>query len=171
MTIKASDIGAVYGKAGSKIRSIQDRTGAFIDVDQPKGSPTAEINIMGEANAVIEAEKLIQKAIDGEIELKAGEVLETMKLGAATPAVIGKAGSRVKELEKEHKVRINVNSQSGICSIVGIDAAVKSAKSAIDAIMAPMLMEEAATREAAKMQNTGDITWTAPPADDELDGW
>lgn len=171
MTIKASDIGAVYGKAGSKIRSIQDRTGAFIDVDQPKGSDTAEISIMGEANAVNEAEKLIKKAISGEIELKAGEVLETMKLGAATPAVIGKAGSRVKELEKEHKVRINVNSQSGICSVVGTAAAVKSAKGAIDTIMAPMLMEEAATREAAKMQNTGDITWTAPPADEELDGW
>lgn len=172
MNIKSSDIGAVYGKSGANIRSIQDRTGAYIDVDQPKGSNSASVNIMGEPTAVEEARKLIQKAIDGEIELKPGEILETMQLGVATPAVIGRAGTRVKELEREHGVKINVNSESGICRIVGKSPAVKSAKSAIEVIMEPLLMEEAAKKEAEKILQAGDSTWSAPTnGEDELDGW
>mmetsp|Transcript_29542 Transcript_29542/g.41354 ORF Transcript_29542/g.41354 Transcript_29542/m.41354 type:complete len:528 (-) Transcript_29542:257-1840(-) len=171
MSLKASDIGAVYGKAGANIRRIQDRTGAFVEVDQPVGSDVARCTIMGEPASVEEARKMIQRAIDGEIELKPGQILETMNLGIATPAVIGRAGTRVKELERAHSVQINVNSESGVCRIVGMPKAVESARNAITAITEPLILAEEAKKEADRAAEAGDSAWQGSTVPADEDGW
>eukprot|EP00521_Asterionellopsis_glacialis_P007339 CAMPEP_0195284424 /NCGR_PEP_ID=MMETSP0707-20130614/2620_1 /TAXON_ID=33640 /ORGANISM="Asterionellopsis glacialis, Strain CCMP134" /LENGTH=608 /DNA_ID=CAMNT_0040343757 /DNA_START=51 /DNA_END=1877 /DNA_ORIENTATION=+ len=171
MSLKASDIGAVYGKAGANIRRIQDRTGAFVEVDQPAGSDVARCTIMGQPAAVEEARKMIQRAIDGEIELKPGEVLEILNLGIATPAVIGRAGTRVKELERAHSVQINVNSESEVCRIVGMPKAVDSARNAITAITEPLILAEAAKKEADRAAESGDSAWQGSTVPADEDGW
>jgi len=171
MEIKAADIGAVYGKAGSNIRQIQDRTGAFVEVNQAAGADVAKCTIMGEPDAVEAARQAVVRAVAREVELKPGEVAETLDLGVGTPAVIGRAGSTVKDLEKTHKVQLNVNSDSNVCRIVGKQANVTSAKEAIQAIIEPILKAEEAKKQADLEAEAGDSTWqlTALPAD--VDGW
>merc|ERR1719261_818768 len=89
--------------------------------------------------------------------------MEKVELGVGTPAVIGRNGARVKELEREHGVKINVRSDVGVCRIVGSSKAVGSARDAIQAIIAPMLAEEANMKKAVEMSATGgDAAWQAP---------
>lgn len=171
MEIDAANIGAVYGKAGSNIRNIQDRTGAFVEVNQQPGALTAMCSIMGDPAAVSEAHKMIQRAIDGEIELGPGEVLETLALGSATPAVIGKGGSKVKELETAHGVVIKVNGDTNAARIVGKREKVKEALDAIQAIIEPILLTEKAQAAAQAAVASGDSAWQATSIPPDEDGW
>jgi polyribonucleotide nucleotidyltransferase len=171
MDIKASTIGAVYGKQGANIRRIQERTGAFVEIADQRGGG-AVCTIMGQdPTAVEEAKQMIQRAIDGDYELLPGQVRETLDLGVATPAVIGRAGARVKELEKAHGVQINVNSESGVCRIVGKEKPVKAAKEAILAIVEPLLLVEKAKKEADREMEAGDSAWAGDCIDADAEGW
>ncbi|KAG7348009.1 KH domain containing protein [Nitzschia inconspicua] len=176
MDVKSSDVGAVYGKGGSIIRNIQDKTGAFIEVQQqpsslaPDGESMVKCTIMGEPDACAQAVILINKAMAREVELKPGEVVETLSLGgAATPAVIGKGGAKIKELEAAHKVSLNVNGD--VCKMIGKEANIKAVKEAIHAIIDPILAVEAAEKEATKAAESGDSAWQAFDVPPEEDGW
>lgn len=176
MDIKSSDVGAVYGKGGSTIRNIQDKTGAFIEVQQQPSSAASDgesmvkCTIMGEPDACAQAVILINKAMSRELDLKPGEVAETLDLGgAATAAVIGKGGSKIKELETAHKVQLNVNGDA--CQMVGKEANVKAVKEAIHAIIDPIVSAQAAEKEATKAAESGDSTWQAYDEPPEEDGW
>jgi rRNA processing protein Krr1/Pno1 len=176
MDVKSSDVGAVYGKGGTTIRSIQNKTGAFIEVEAqpsstaPDGESMFKCTIMGEPDACAQASILISKALSREVELKPGEVAETLNLGgSSTPAVIGRGGSKIKELEAAHQVALNVNGD--VCKIVGKEANVKAAKEAIHAIIDPILATEAAEKEATKAAESGDTTWQAYDLPPEEDGW
>jgi rRNA processing protein Krr1/Pno1 len=172
--IKAADVGAVYGKGGSTIRNIQDKTGAIIEVQQqssPSDSDAAvKCVIMGEPDAVTQARQLIAKALAREVELKPGQVAETLNLGGATTAaVIGRGGSKIKELETAHSVSLNVNGD--VCKIVGNKANVKAAKEAIETIIEPILAAEAAQKQATIAAETGDSAWQGFDIPPEEDGW
>merc|ERR1711983_164104 len=105
---------------------------------------------MGEPDAVKEAETLFQKAIDGEVEVKPGEVLETLDLGnVGAPAIIGRGGSKIRELEQTHVVKLSVNSDTGLCQIVGKKEGVASAKKVIEDICKPLWEEQRLLEEAA----------------------
>merc|ERR1712048_871808 len=132
MELEASKIGAVFGKGGGNLRKIQERTGAHVEIVQNGGMGTCKI--VGEPDAVKGAQVMIQKSLNGEIELKAGEVQEFVELSVGTSAVIGRGGSNILELEKTHGVKINVQNTLGTCSIVGKKTAVVGAKAAIEAI-------------------------------------
>eukprot|EP00984_Skeletonema_dohrnii_P016004 scaffold7014_cov134-Skeletonema_dohrnii-CCMP3373.AAC.8 len=169
MTIENSKVGSVYGKGGETLRSIQDRTGTQIDV--ARGPTHATVSVMGSMEASQRARNMLQRAIDGEVELKPGEVAEEVELGSATAAVIGRGGSNVAELEKTHGVKINVRSELQKARIVGRAENVAAASKAIQAIAKPILDAEAAQKEADEKQASGDSAWQVDEGDDDADGW
>lgn len=171
MAFDNARVGAVYGKGGTNIRSIQDRTDTFVEVH--RGTSTATANIMGPPEGVQKARELIQKAVDGEIELKEGEILEEMELGNATSQVVGKGGSKVKELEKKFSVVINVSSDDNNCKIIGPKAKVLKCKEAINDLARPIWETEKAIEEANKAAAVGQSPWqqSGIPSPDDAEGW
>jgi len=170
MTIENSKVGAVYGKGGETLRSIQDRTGTQIDVS--RGPTHATVSVMGTADASARARNMLQRAIDGEVELQPGEVAEEVELGSATAAIIGRGGSNVAELEKRHSVKINVRSELQKARVVGKPKRVADAVKDIKAIAQPILDAEKAQKKADEEQESGESAWQVNiGADDDADGW
>lgn len=169
MTIDNSKVGSVYGKGGETLRSIQDRTGTQIDV--ARGPTHATVSVMGTAEASQRARNMLQRAIDGEVELKPGEVAEELELGSATAAVIGRGGSNVAELEKTHGVKINVRSELQKARITGKAEKVAAASKAIQAIAKPILDAEAAQKKADEQLASGESAWQVEDGADDTDGW
>jgi len=169
MTIENSKVGAVYGKGGETLRSIQDRTGTQIDVT--RGPTHATVSVMGTADAVARGRNMLQRAIDGEVELQPGEVAEEVELGPATAAIIGRGGSKVAELEKRHSVKINVRSELQKARVVGKPDKVADAVKDITAIAKPILDAEKAQKKADEDQASGESAWTVDAGVDDADGW
>ncbi|KAL7546161.1 hypothetical protein ACHAWF_009503 [Thalassiosira exigua] len=169
MTIENSKVGAVYGKGGETLRSIQDRTGTQIDVS--RGPTHATVSVMGTADASARARNMLQRAIDGEVELQPGEVAEEIELGSGTAAVIGRGGSNVAELEKRHGVKINVRSELQKARVVGKPEKVAAAVKDIEAIVKPILEADAAQKKADEALESGDSAWAVNPEDDDAEGW
>ena len=169
MTIENSKVGAVYGKGGETLRSIQDRTGTQIDVS--RGPTHATVSVMGTVEASSRARNMLQRAIDGEVELQPGEVAEEIELGNATAAVIGRGGSNVAALEKTHGVKINVRSELQKARVVGKPDKVAAAAKAITAIAKPILDAEEAQKKADKDVQSGESAWQVDAAADDTDGW
>jgi len=169
MTIENSKVGAVYGKGGETLRSIQDRTGTQIDVS--RGPTHATVSVMGSADGSARARNMLQRAIDGEVELQPGEVAEEVELGSATAAIIGRGGSNVAELEKRHSVKINVRSEFQKARVVGKPEKVAEAVKDITAIAKPILEAEKLQKKADEEQESGESAWQVDPGDDDADGW
>mmetsp|Transcript_30538 Transcript_30538/g.62326 ORF Transcript_30538/g.62326 Transcript_30538/m.62326 type:complete len:719 (-) Transcript_30538:277-2433(-) len=169
MTIDNSKVGAVYGKGGATLRSIQDRTGVQIDVE--RGPTHATVSVMGTPEASERARHMLQRAIDGEVELGPGEVAEDIELGSATAAVIGRGGSNVVDLEKRHGVKVNVRSELQVARIVGRPEKVAAATKDIEAIVKPILDAEKAQKKADEAVQSGESAWQVTPEDDDADGW
>jgi len=110
-------------------------------------------------------------AIDGETELKPGEILQVLDLGPGAPAVIGRGGSKIAELERSHGVKIKVNSGTSQCRIVGQTKNAMAAKAEIESIIQPKLEEMKIAKLAEQAAQEGTSEWSGIPVDDELDGW
>lgn len=139
--------GAVIGKAGVNIRRIQDTSGSRIKINRGEGTETL-LEIKGTKEAIARAKQMIKEAIEeenGPPKPAAGEVIESVQLGASTGSVIGKGGSNVTKLQTETGAKLTV--KNGICYIVGKKDAVAKAKTAVDAIVDKDL-KFAAAREA-----------------------
>ena len=171
MTIENSKVGAVYGKGGETLRSIQDRSGTQVDVS--RGPTHATVSVMGTAESTARARNMLQRAIDGDVEVKAGEVAEEIELGNATAAVIGRGGSNVAELEKRHGVKINVRSELQKARVVGKPSMVEAAVKDINTIVKPILAAESAQKKADEEVQTGESAWQADDTadDDDAEGW
>lgn len=169
MTIENSKVGAVYGKGGETLRSIQDRTGTQIDVS--RGPTHATVSVMGTADGSARARNMLQRAIDGEVDLQPGEVAEEVELGSATAAIIGRGGSNVVALEKKHGVKVNVRSELQKARVVGKPEPVAAAVKDIEAVAKPILDAEAAQKEADAAQESGESAWQVDAGDDDADGW
>jgi len=169
MTIENSKVGAVYGKSGETLRSIQERTGTLVDVS--RGPTHATVSVMGTVEASARARNMLQRAIDGEVELQPGEVAEEIELGSATAAVIGRGGSNIAELEKRHGVKINVRSEFQKARVVGKLDKVQAAVKDITAIAKPILDAEKAQKKADEALQTGESAWQVVGEADDADGW
>ncbi|KAL3797530.1 hypothetical protein HJC23_009894 [Cyclotella cryptica] len=169
MIIENTKVGAVYGKGGETLRSIQDRTGVQIDV--VRGPTHATVSVMGTQEASDRARRMLQRAIDGEVELGPGEVAEEIVLGSATAAVIGRGGSNVTDMEKRHGVKINVRSDEQVARVVGRPEKVAAASKDILAIVTPILEAEKAQKKADEALISGESAWQVNADDDDADGW
>lgn len=169
MIIENTKVGAVYGKGGETLRSIQDRTGVQIDV--VRGPTHATVSVMGTQEASDRARRMLQRAIDGEVEVGPGEVAEEIVLGSATAAVIGRGGSNVTDMEKRHGVKINVRSDEQVARIVGRPEKVAAASKDILAVATPILEAEKAQKKADEALISGESAWQVNADDDDADGW
>ena len=169
MIIENSKVGAVYGKSGETLHSIQERTGTLVGV--LRGPTHATVSVMGTVEASARARNMLQRAIDGEVELQPGEVAEEIELGSATAAVIGRGGSNIAELEKRHGVKINVRSEFQKARVVGKPEKVQSAVKDITAIAKPILDAEKAQKKAEDALQTGESAWQVVGGADDADGW
>ena len=169
MIIENSKVGAVYGKSGETLRSIQERTGTLVDVS--RGPTHATVSVMGSAEASARARNMLQRAIDGEVELQPGEVAEEIELGSATAAVIGRGGSNIADMEKRHGVKINVRSEFQKARVVGKPEKVQAAVKDITAIAKPILDAEKAQKKADDALQTGESAWQVVGGADDADGW
>lgn len=169
LTIENSKVGSVYGKGGLTLRSIQDKTGCQIDVN--RGPTHATVSVMGPAESTARARNMLQRAIDGDVEVQPGEVAEEIELGGATAAVIGRGGSNVADLEKRHGVKINVRSELSQARVVGKPAKVEAAVKDINAIVKPIVAAESAQKKADEAVESGESAWQAKAADDDAEGW
>lgn len=170
MTIEVSKVGAVYGKGGETLRSIENKTGTQIDV--VRGPTHATISVMGTAEASGRARNMLQRAIDGDVELKPGEVAEEIALGLATAAVIGRGGSNVALLEKKHGVKVNVRSELQKARVVGKPNNVAEAVKEIDAIVKPIMKRAEDQKKVDDAVKAGDSEWQIKSQQaDDAEGW
>ena len=170
MTIEVSKVGAVYGKGGETLRSIENKTGTQIDV--VRGPTHATISVMGTAEASGRARNMLQRAIDGDVELKPGEVAEEISLGLATAAVIGRGGSNVALLEKKHGVKVNVRSELQKARVVGKPNNVAEAVKEIDAIVKPIMKRAEDQKKVDDAVKAGDSEWQIKSQQaDDAEGW
>eukprot|EP00592_Proboscia_alata_P002586 CAMPEP_0194377898 /NCGR_PEP_ID=MMETSP0174-20130528/32934_1 /TAXON_ID=216777 /ORGANISM="Proboscia alata, Strain PI-D3" /LENGTH=616 /DNA_ID=CAMNT_0039159551 /DNA_START=143 /DNA_END=1993 /DNA_ORIENTATION=+ len=172
IVIESGKVGAVYGKGGSVIKSIQGSTGTNIDIE--RSLDNAVCTIVGATSESIQsASILVEKAIRGETEVKAGEVKESIDFGSSTaaiiPAIIGKKGQTVRELEGAHGVRIEVGKETLTCNIVGKKDAVNKARAAIEKIAKPILEKE--KQMAAVLEKGKETAHLWQELEEEATGW
>jgi len=164
-------VGAIYGKGGSTIRAIQDKTGAFINVDDKEG----KVQISGVPAGVQEALKMVQQAMEDGCLLEEGEVKDSIIVPKnAGPTVIGRGGSNIKQLEKTHSVKVRISNQT--CLMIGTAQAVARCKAEVNETIQPFLEEERIAQEAERLAVEQEATagggpWSASLQDDIADGW
>jgi hypothetical protein len=106
------------------------------------------------------AHALIQRVIDGEADLKPGEVQQSLELGTATLAIIGVKGAKVITLREKHNVRIDVNIDTSLCTVIGEPDLVAQAVAEIEDIARPIQERKAAQAAANKADFDSSIAVT-----------
>lgn len=165
-------VGAIYGKGGATIRTIQDKTGAFINVDDKQG----KVQISGVPSAVQGALKMVQQAMEDGCLIEEGEIRDAVSIPKkAGPAVIGRGGSNISQMEKTHNVKLRMSGQT--CIIIGQASSVARCKTELVQTVEPFLEEERIQREAERLASeqeaasAGASAWNASIHDDVADGW
>jgi rRNA processing protein Krr1/Pno1 len=165
-------VGAIYGKGGATIRAIQDKTSAFIHVDDKQG----KVQISGGPAAVQGALKMVQQAMEDGCLLEEGDVRDTITIPKkAGPTVIGRGGSNIKQLETNHQVKVRVSVQT--CILIGKPAAVALCKTELGQTIEPFIEEERIDQEAERLASEQEAAsavagaWNASIHDDAADGW
>lgn len=121
---------AVIGRGGSVIQGIQSDTGAKLDIQ--KGSSVCTITGSEEAVAAAAAQvRQIMVRVDSIIS----EVVNVKQ--DRIPAIIGKGGTKIKELEAESGATIKVEKESNVVRVKGDAAQVMKAKALIELVVNP----------------------------------
>jgi polyribonucleotide nucleotidyltransferase len=151
-------VGNVVGKQGAKVQQIQDACGVKCEIERSSMND-ATVHVLGPPDNVAKAKVMIEKALSGEVDVPEGHVKETMDLGVAVSAIIGKGGEKVRELEATHGVKIDIVRNSGTCHVIGESAKVTVARAAIDEIVQPII--EKNQKAASLMAASSQENWSA----------
>eukprot|EP00912_Choanoflagellata_sp_UC4_P001297 UC4_evm4s805 len=133
-----ADMGAIYGKGGSTLQGITESTGAKIEIE--KVSRTAIITgtedqvafAASKINSILagqHADRQVREALD------AAKITEKLPLNGAAGFVIGKGGSKIKDLTE--KTQAHIQCADDVCTIRGLPSQVKMARDLIEAIIKP----------------------------------
>ena len=147
MTIEESMCGLIIGARGSKIRSIQDNSGASIRIDKRNEARDGkvQVTITGSAQQCGDAKDEIEHIINegGNKEAKArsfdaGEhVVEIYVPESKCGMIIGRGGSKIAEIQERTNTRVDVNSrerdEQGMC-LVTISGDPENCKEAQDIV-------------------------------------
>ncbi|KAK7100518.1 hypothetical protein V1264_023457 [Littorina saxatilis] len=147
MFVPADDCGRIIGRGGNKIRDLQDQSGCRIKVlRDDEGNGTRRVELRGSADAMAEARGMINQILEGGDDRdnfsggRGGEgAKEVMQIDSSfVGRVIGKGGSRVRELQDETGCRINVSRDGHGAytdvELIGSGSAIAKARQAIDDI-------------------------------------
>lgn len=66
MQVESSKVGKIIGRGGSKIRELQDSSGARINIDKNSGGSTAEVTLVGSNEAQNCAKTMIDELVNEE---------------------------------------------------------------------------------------------------------
>jgi len=126
--VPRAKIGMVIGLKGSQVNEIQQQTGTKIDVDF--ATDPCKCFIKGDADAVSRAKKVLL-TIAMQIEDENSEYVELPK--ATSGAVIGAAGSRIREFQEQSGARIDVDKTGTTCRVrfTGTNEQIANAKQLI----------------------------------------
>jgi len=121
---------AVIGRGGAVIKGIQEDTGARIDI--AKGGTTCTIT--GAEESVANAAAAVKQIMAREDAIIT-EIVDVP--GDRIPAIIGKGGSKIKELEAESGANIKVQKETNVVTVRGDSDQVMKAKALIDLVLNP----------------------------------
>jgi len=132
-----SKVGAVVGKRGVKINSIQDDTGARLSIERD----SSVLTISGTASQIADAREMVEEAIadrkEGKPQFTGPSV--TIDLGNKAGAVIGRGGSTIRQIETDTSTNLDIKrngDDSSTCTIRGADQeAVDAAAKMVDDIL------------------------------------
>jgi len=131
MMIEESMCGLIIGARGSKIRSIQDNSGASIRIDKRNEARDGkvQVTITGSAQQCGDARDEIQHIIDegGNKETKtrsfdaSEHVIKMYVPESRCGMIIGRGGSKIAEIQERTRTRVDVNSrerdENGMCLV------------------------------------------------------
>ncbi|XP_076462155.1 far upstream element-binding protein 1-like isoform X2 [Babylonia areolata] len=159
MFVPAGECGKIIGRGGSKIRELQEQTGCKIAVSRDdEGNGTRRVELTGSDDAVDLAMDIINQIMEsGDDRGGRRQTYGGGSYGAGAGAggggskdiiqvdtsfvgrIIGKGGSRIRELQDETGCRINVSRDGGNygqteVELVGSRSSIQHAKQRIDDI-------------------------------------
>jgi polyribonucleotide nucleotidyltransferase len=174
-------VGVIIGKGGATIKSIQEASGAKVDIES--SGDGCLVSFSGTEVQIAAAKAKVAQVVEAESagpELAPGEVSEIIDLPeSCVGSVIGKAGASIRALQDDTGAKIDISRGTGVCTVYGQPEGVAKAKEALEAIVAKQAKfdEEKAARDqaAASMMSTevaeesgADSVWAAPSSDS---GW
>jgi|EP01043_Picozoa_sp_COSAG02_P028508 polyribonucleotide nucleotidyltransferase len=122
-------VGAVIGRGGSTIKSIQAESGAKLDIEKDSGV----VKISGSADQIASAKVLIAEAVEG----PKPEATATIQVGDKGGTVIGRGGENIRKVQDESGARVDMEKGSGVVNISGSKAAVAKAQELIADLLDP----------------------------------
>ncbi|XP_039267653.2 poly(rC)-binding protein 3-like isoform X1 [Styela clava] len=119
MLMVGKEIGAIIGKGGATIASFRQKSGAKINVSTSSGTPERIVTVTGEQSQIREAFRLITQKIEEDTNSNvSSSVLDRVPvtLVLIVPAsqcgsIIGKAGSKIKEIRETSACAIKVGGE------------------------------------------------------------
>lgn len=109
--------GFIIGRGGSSINALRDEFGVVLTIDK---EVAGQLSVQGPAPSVARCIERLQRQIERFNSDPADNVTETISYPAANMGmVIGRGGSRVKELQSKYGVRIVVDSNAESISASG----------------------------------------------------
>lgn len=150
MHVDSGDVGRIIGSRGSKVRQLQDESGARIDVSRDKSGSKVPVEISGREGQVARAKELIQDILDSSDDRgprggrggggRGGEE-EVMEVDSGDVGkIIGRYGARIRELQDESGAYINVSRERAPMvpvTISGTKEEIRRARELIEEILAP----------------------------------
>lgn len=126
MDIDPADISQLIGKGGETIRRIQEESNASVNISRDSGS----IRIHSPNPEAIEsAKELIQKIVGNSSKISIPAPAYTI------PSVIGKGGSKIRELQSEFGVSFDLDRQTETILIRGSIDKLPAARAAVERII------------------------------------
>lgn len=133
-----SKVGAVVGKRGVKIMSIQDETGARLSIERD----SSVLTISGTAAQIADARVMVDEAVadrkEGGREQFSGPSV-TIDLGTKAGAVIGRGGQTIRQIEGDTSTNLDikrVDEDNSTLTIRGADqAAIDAAEQMVNDIL------------------------------------
>ncbi|KAF8643773.1 hypothetical protein AX16_008792 [Volvariella volvacea WC 439] len=135
--IVTQDASIIIGKGGSHVNEIREKSGARVVVSEPiPGNPERILNVSGPLDAVSKAFGLIVRRINDEpfdVPSLPGSRAVTIKFmipNSRMGSVIGKAGSKIKEIQDASGARLNASegmlpgSTERVLSVAGVADAI-----------------------------------------------
>lgn len=154
--------GAVIGRGGVHLRSVQETSGAVLRIDRDALLESNLLVITGTEAQVSMASGLVHKLLRAELEpeLEPGETLAHVDVAGAVAPIIGKGGANLQRLSSESGAKVVVPRGTTTCVISGPPEAVEKAKATIEDLIAKFRKAasdaEAAGAELADGEFAGD---------------
>ncbi|BFY99611.1 hypothetical protein BsWGS_02651 [Bradybaena similaris] len=126
--VMSSEVGKIIGSGGSRIRELEADSGCRIKVSRASGSSDqSPIELSGSKSAIAEAKRLIQetgveignesdhgnRSFGGNRQAVDGDSETIYVMSSEVGKIIGRGGSRIRELEADSECKIKVSRASG----------------------------------------------------------